>query len=70
MIEKEWLARDNLSLVRQLGLDPREVAQREAARSHPGEHLRWLTGGRVAREWTVLDRLALMEQILRQRKDS
>ena len=28
----------------------------------------WLTGGRVAREWTVFDRLALMEQILRQRK--
>ena len=25
----------------------------------------WLTGGRVAREWTVFDRLALMEQILR-----
>ena len=28
----------------------------------------WLTGGRVAREWTVFDRLALMEQILRHGK--
>ena len=28
----------------------------------------WLTGGRVAREWTVVDRLAVMEQILRQGK--
>lgn len=42
LIEKEWLVRDNLSLVRQLGLDPQEVAQREAARSHPEEHSRWL----------------------------
>ena len=46
MIEKEWLVRDNLSLVRQLGLDPQEVAQREAARSHPEEHSRWLAGER------------------------
>jgi len=30
----------------------------------------WLTGGRVAREWTILDRLALMDQILRHRKDA
>ncbi|MYF06593.1 MAG: ester cyclase [Rhodospirillaceae bacterium] len=42
LIEKEWLVRDNLSLVRQLGLDPREVARREAARSYPDEHARWL----------------------------
>ncbi len=46
LIEKEWLVRDNLSLVRQLGLDPQEVAPREAARSHPEEHSRWLTGER------------------------
>ena len=46
MIEKEWLVRDNLSLVRQLGLDPQEVARREAARSHPEEHSRWLAGER------------------------
>lgn len=46
MIEKEWLMRDNLSLVRQLGLDPQEVARREAARDHPEEHLRWLAGER------------------------
>ena len=42
MIEKEWLVRDNLSLVRQLGLDPLDVARREAARHHPEEHSRWL----------------------------
>ena len=42
LIEKEWLVRDNLSLVRQLGLDPLEVAQREAVRRHPEEHSRWL----------------------------
>ena len=46
MIEKEWLARDNLSLVRQLGLDQLDVARREAARIHPEEHLRWLAGER------------------------
>ena len=46
LIEKEWLVRDNLSLVRQLGLDPHEVARREAARSHPEEHSRWLAGER------------------------
>lgn len=46
MIEKEWLVRDNLSLVRQLGLDPLEVARREAARSHPDDHFRWLAGER------------------------
>jgi len=46
LIEKEWLVRDNLSLVRQLGLDPLEVVRREAARSHPDEHLRWLAGER------------------------
>lgn len=46
MIEKEWLVRDNLSLVRQLGLDPQEVARREAARTHPDEHSRWLAGER------------------------
>ncbi|MXW74235.1 MAG: ester cyclase [Chromatiales bacterium] len=42
LIEKEWLVRDNLSLVRQLGLDPQEVALHEAARRHPDEHSRWL----------------------------
>ena len=47
MIEKEWLVRDNLSLVRQLGLDPQEVARREAARSHPDEHSRWLDDERA-----------------------
>lgn len=46
MIEKEWLVRDNLSLVGQLGLDPQEVARREAARSHPEEHSGWLAGER------------------------
>lgn len=46
LIEKEWLMRDNLSLVRQLGLDPQEVARREAARDHPEEHSRWLAGER------------------------
>ena len=46
MIEKEWLVRDNLSLVRQLGLDPQAVARREAARDHPDEHSRWLAGER------------------------
>ncbi|MCY3941666.1 MAG: ester cyclase [Gammaproteobacteria bacterium] len=46
LIEKEWLVRDNLSLVRQLGLDPQEVARREAARSHPDEHTRWLADER------------------------
>lgn len=46
LIEKEWLVRDNLSLVRQLGLDPHEVARREAARMHPEEHSRWLAGER------------------------
>ena len=46
MIDKEWLVRDNLSLVRQLGLDPREVARREADRIHPDEHTRWLAGER------------------------
>lgn len=46
MIEKEWLVRDNLSLVRQLGLDPLQVAKRESARSHPDEHLQWLAGER------------------------
>lgn len=46
MIEKEWLVRDNLSLVGQLGLDPQEVARREAARDHPEEHSRWLAGER------------------------
>ena len=46
LIEKEWLVRDNLSLVRQLGLDPLEVARREAARSHPDEHVRWLADER------------------------
>ena len=46
MIEKEWLVRDNLSLVRQLGLDPQEVARREADRRHPEEHSRWLAGER------------------------
>ena len=46
MITKEWLVRDNLSLVKQLGLNPREVAQREAARSHPEEHLLWLADER------------------------
>lgn len=46
LIEKEWLVRDNLSLVRQLGLDPQEVARREAARSHPEEHSRWLADER------------------------
>lgn len=46
LIEKEWLVRDNLSLVRQLGLDPLEVARREAARSHPDEHVQWLVDER------------------------
>ena len=46
LIEKEWLMRDNLSLVRQLGLDPLEAARREAARSHPDEHARWLADER------------------------
>ncbi|MDE0680210.1 MAG: ester cyclase [Gammaproteobacteria bacterium] len=46
LIEKEWLVRDNLSLVRQLGLDPLKVARREAARSHPDEHSRWLASER------------------------
>lgn len=46
MIEKEWLVRDNLSLVRQLGLDPQDVARREAAGTHPDEHSRWLAGER------------------------
>ena len=46
LIEKEWLVRDNLSLVRQLGLDPHQVAMREAARSHPAEHTRWLAAER------------------------
>ena len=46
MITKEWLVRDNLGLVRQLGLDPQEVARREAARSHPEEHMRWLADER------------------------
>ena len=46
MIEKEWLVRDNLSLVRQLGLDPQEVVRREATRNHPDEHSRWLAGER------------------------
>lgn len=42
MIKKEWLTRDNLSLVRQLGYDPLEVARREAERIHPEEHRQWL----------------------------
>lgn len=46
LIEKEWLVRDNLSLVRQLGLDPQEVARREAARTHPDEHFQWLADER------------------------
>ena len=46
LIEKEWLVRDNLSLVRQLGLDPLEVARREAARILPDEHSRWLADER------------------------
>ena len=46
LIEKEWLVRDNLSLVRQLGLDPQQVARSEAARSHPDEHVRWLADER------------------------
>ena len=46
MITKEWLVRDNLSLVRQLGLDAQEVARHEAARVHPEEHMRWLAGER------------------------
>ena len=47
MIKKEWLVRDNLSLVRQLGLDPQKVARREAARSHPDEHSQWLDDERA-----------------------
>lgn len=46
MIQKEWLARDNLGLIRQLGYDPIETAEREAARNHPEEHLQWLAGER------------------------
>ena len=46
LIEKEWLVRDNLSLVRQLGLDPQEVARRDAARIHPDEHSQWLADER------------------------
>ena len=46
MIQKEWLTRDNLSLVRQLGLDPLEVAGREAAKTHHHEHLQWIAGER------------------------
>lgn len=47
LIEKEWLVRDNLSLVRQLGLDPLEVAKREASRRHPDEHTQWLDDERT-----------------------
>ena len=46
MIHKEWLTRDNLDLVRQLDLDPLAVARREAAKTHPDEHLEWLAGER------------------------
>ena len=46
MIRKEWLTRDNLALVRQLGLDPLEVARNEAARNRPKEHVQWLADER------------------------
>ena len=46
MIHKEWLTRDNLALVRQLGLDPLEVARNEAAKVHPLEHVQWLANER------------------------
>lgn len=46
VIQKEWLARDNLGLIRQLGYDPLETAEREAARNHAEEHLLWLAGER------------------------
>ncbi len=45
-IHKEWLARDNFSVVRQLGLDPLAAARREAARTHPDEHAQWLASER------------------------
>ena len=46
MIQEEWLTRDNLGLVRQLGYDPLEVAQREAGRIQHEEHRHWLMSER------------------------
>ena len=43
MVIREWLMRDNLALVRQLGFDPAEAARRLAARVGP-EDRDWMTG--------------------------
>jgi predicted ester cyclase len=42
VITTEWLVRDNYGLAQQLGLDPREIAQRAAAQPPGPEFARWL----------------------------
>ena len=42
-------------------MEPLEVATREAAGTRSSEHCGWMADN----EWTVFDRLALMEQVLR-----
>lgn len=41
-ITTEWLVRDNYSLVRQLGFEPREVAARAAAQAQSPEFAAWM----------------------------
>ena len=43
VVTREWLMRDNLALVRQLGFDPAEAARRLAARVSP-EDRDWMAG--------------------------
>ncbi len=47
VITREWLVRDNYGLVRQLGLDPLELAQRQAQAAPQAEHLAWLRAERA-----------------------
>jgi predicted ester cyclase len=44
VITTEWLVRDNHGLARQLGLDPRELAQRAAAQPPAPPFAQWLAG--------------------------
>ncbi len=46
VITREWLVRDNFSLVQQLGLDVHAVAKRQAAQPLSAEHAAWLASER------------------------
>ncbi len=47
VITREWLVRDNWSLLQQLGLDPNVIAAARAATPVGDEYLRWLAAERV-----------------------